>query len=177
MVKLKWYVVNNEYVEYLKKYDKLVQNNYALKPYIGIVFEIKNFKYYAPISSTKEKYQKFNEGKDIIKILDNGVLLGVINLNNMIPIKQEVIDVLNFSNIEKYRSFKNKLDKNKYISLLNKELSLINKKREEIYSKSNFLYNEKIKNPNSKISQRCCNFSLLEKKCLEYEIKSNYIES
>ena len=27
---------------------------------------------------------------------------------------------------------------------------------------------EKIKNPNSKISKRCCDFKLLEKKCREY---------
>ena len=29
-------------------------------------------------------------------------------------------------------------------------------------------YDEKIKNPNSKISKRCCDFKLLENKCREY---------
>lgn len=56
--KLKWYIVDKEYVNYLKKYDNKVENityNARLKPYIGIIISINKFNYYVPISSAKEK--------------------------------------------------------------------------------------------------------------------------
>ena len=57
--KLKWYVVDKEYVRYLKKFDDKVENiNYKekLKPYIGILITINETNYYVPISSVKEKH-------------------------------------------------------------------------------------------------------------------------
>ena len=62
--KLKWYVVNKEYVNYLKQYDDKVENiDYSskLKPYIGIIININEFDYYVPISSAKLKHYKIKE--------------------------------------------------------------------------------------------------------------------
>ena len=179
MVKLQWYVVNKRYIKYLQKYDNLVQNvNYgknALKPYIGIILEVNNFDYYVPISSFKKKYYNKNEGKDLIKLKAGTKILGIINLNNMIPITYNQVEKLSFKNIENYRSFKNEQEKIKYINLLNYELNIINKRMTEILRKSRALYNEKIDNPDSPLSKRCCNFKLLEQKCLEYEKNTNLI--
>ena len=68
--KLKWYIVDKEYVSYLKQYDDKVENiNYStkLKPYIGIIININEFNYYVPISSAKPKHYKIKEGMDFIK--------------------------------------------------------------------------------------------------------------
>ena len=69
--KLKWYVVNKKYVNYLRKFDDKVENieyDTKLKPYLGILITINTFNYYVPISSTKEKHYKIHEGMDFIKI-------------------------------------------------------------------------------------------------------------
>lgn len=63
--KLRWYIADKEYVNYLRKFDKKVENieyNEKLKPYIGILININNFNYYVPISSAKEKHYKIKEG-------------------------------------------------------------------------------------------------------------------
>ena len=51
--------IDEEYISYLRKYDSKVQiNSSALhkdnKPFVGVLFEINNLKYFAPISSNKK---------------------------------------------------------------------------------------------------------------------------
>ena len=72
--KLKWYVVDKEYVSYLKEFDNKVENiDYSnrFKPYLGIIITINEINYYVPISSVKEKHYKMNEDIDFIKISEN----------------------------------------------------------------------------------------------------------
>lgn len=169
--KLKWYVVEKEYVSYLKKFDNKVANieyNDRFKPYLGIIITINEMNYYVPISSVKEKHYKMNEDIDFIKINKDDRILGVLNLNNMIPIDNENVTTLRYIEIEDYREFKNDKEKSLYISFLNTELRLINNKIKKIKDNAIKLYNEKINRPNSKISKRCCDFKFLEKKCKEY---------
>ncbi len=168
---MNWYIVDKEYVNYLHSIDNRVQNieySERLKPYIGIILEIYDYKYYVPISSTKKKYYNVKSNIDLYKIKNNDKILGVLNLNNMIPIKEKYIKKLKYSEIEQYRRFKNKVDKEKYINLLNRELQIINKEQEEIKKNAEKLYNYIIKRPKSNIAKRCCNFKLLEEKILNY---------
>ncbi len=164
---LSWYVLSKKYVEYLRQFDSLVQNidygDNEIKPYIGIVLQINNFNYYVPISSVKEKHYKMKEGKDFVIIKDHSKILGVLNLNNMIPVLSSEASALKYNNINNYRKFKNKKERYKYISLLDKEMKIINARRNDICIKARKLYFEKINNPNSRLSERCCNFKLLEK--------------
>lgn len=169
---MNWYIVDKGYVNYLHSIDSRVQNieySQKLKPYIGIVLEIYDFKYYVPISSTKQKYYDVKANIDLYKIKSNDKILGVLNLNNMIPIKEEYIKRLKYSEIEQYRRFENKIDKEKYINLLNIELHIINKEQEQIKRNAEELYQYIIKRPNSNIAKRCCNFKLLEEKILDYK--------
>ena len=109
--KLKWYVADKEYVNYLRTFDNKVENidyNNKLKPYLGLLIKIDKFNYYVPISSSKEKHYKMNENIDFIKIMKQERLLGVLNLNNMVPIADEHIRILKYKEIDKYRKFKNK---------------------------------------------------------------------
>ena len=172
--KLRWYIVKKDYVSYLQKDDNKVANidyKVKLKPYIGIIVNINNFNYYVPISSVKEKHYSIKEDMDFIKISQKNKILGVLNLNNMIPILDEEICILKYKDIEKYRNFNSEREKKLYISLLNFELKLINKKIEKIRKSALKLYKEKQNNPNSLISKRCCDFKLLERMCILYKRK------
>lgn len=172
--KLKWYVVNKEYVDYLRKYDDKVEKidyDTRLKPYIGILIKIDKFNYYVPISSVKEKHYKIKEGMDFIKIIQKDKILGVLNINNMIPILDNHVKILKYKDIQDYREFKSDNEKRLYISFLSLELDLINDKMDKIKKSALKLYNEKINNPTSNISKRCCDFKLLEEKSRLYKNK------
>jgi hypothetical protein len=114
-------------------------------------------------------FSYLNEDIDFIKISENDRILGVLNLNNMIPIDNDSVKNLKYSEIEKYRNFKTNKEKSLYISLLNMELELINSRIEKIKANAFKLYNEKTNRPNSKISKRCCDFKVLEEKCRKYK--------
>ena len=87
----------------------------------------------------------------------------------MIPIDNDSVKNLKYSEIEKYRNFKTNKEKSLYISLLNMELELINSRIEKIKANAFKLYNEKTNRPKSKISKRCCDFKVLEEKCRKYK--------
>lgn len=172
MDKLRWYVVDKNYVKFLKQYDNKIEDidyNTKLKPYIGIIIKINKFNYYVPLSSAKEKHYKIKENMDFVKIIQNDKILCVLNLNNMIPILDENISVLKYSEIEHYRKFTSENEKNLYIAFLNKELKLINNRLDKIRKSAVKLYKEKSNNPKSRISRRCCNFKLLEEKSKLYK--------
>lgn len=176
--KLKWYIVDKEYVNYLRQFDEKVENidyNTKLKPYIGILITINEFNYYVPISSAKEKHYKIREGMDFIKIMQDDKIIGVLNLNNMIPILDKNVKVLKYKDIEKYRDFVSDKEKTLYISFLSFELNLINHKMEKIKKNAIKLYNEKINNPTANVSRRCCDFKLLEEKGQLYNAKADSI--
>ena len=62
MGKLKFYTINKNYLDYLRENgdSKVPKHDYDnAKFYTGIVFEINNYSYFAPISSFKEQ-QKTN---------------------------------------------------------------------------------------------------------------------
>ncbi len=157
---LKWYIVDKEYVKYLRKADNRVQYseyNDKLKPYIGIIITIHDFDYYVPISSVGnkikklEKYSKMKDDIDIIKIYDNNKkLLSVLNLNNMIPVRPENARILKYSEIDNYRQFYNLTDKRKYIYFLQIELAILRKNANIISYKATKLYDEKIKTNSQK---------------------------
>lgn len=171
MKKLQWYIVNKKYVKYLKTFDNKIENiDYQnnLKPFIGIIININNFNYYVPISSPKKKHYKMKEGIDFIKIKQENRILGVLNLNNMIPILDRYVQLLKYKEIERYRLFKTDKEKRMYIALLNTELKIVNSKYEEIKKNAIKLYEEKINNPNSRVSKRCCDFKFLETKLNQF---------
>ena len=102
---MKWYVVDKKYVNYLKEFDDKIENinyNDKLKPYIEILLIIDEINYYVPISSVKEKHYKMKEDIDFIKIMQNDRILGVLNLNNMIPIDNDNVKVLKYEEIDEY---------------------------------------------------------------------------
>ncbi len=145
--------VSDKYIKYLSKYDNKVRFNKGQKrPYIGILFEVESNKYYAPLSSPREKFFAMKNNDDFIKI--DGGKLGAINLNNMIPIHDSAIININFDNINDF----------KYKLLLLNQLDFFNKNADKIIKKATNLY-EGYKNGRlrKEVFKRCCNFVKLEK--------------
>lgn len=151
--------IEDRYIEYLRQFDDIVLiNKDSKRKYVGVLFQIGTFNYYAPLSSPKPKHLNISDkAPDIFKI-GNGKL-GVINLNNMIPVPEGEIIRIDIENI----------DDEKYKNLLRDQARFINSHREKIKKKAMVLYSIVNSNSNPNLNKRCCNYKLLEIKCKEYE--------
>ncbi len=158
--------LDSNYCDYLRKYDKKVPFNFnekELRPFVGVLFEINDCMYFAPLSSPKPKHLKLKNKIDFLKI-DNGKL-GAINFNNMLPVTKKNIVKLDLNKKCKTN------DDIKYIKLLKEQIYWLNRNSEKLYGKSKKLYNNYMNNKlTSSLLNRCCNFKLLEEKCREYNI-------
>ena len=166
--------IDEEYISYLRKYDSKVQiNSSALhkdnKPFVGVLFEINHLKYFVPISSNKKDklsrmFNKYVEtGKKPIDMFfieetcnDERKLLSVLNFNNMIPVCDKAIINYNISQDKDY-------------FLLRKEIEFCNLHKKKIISDSKRIYNAVTTHSWQSLENRCCNFKLLEEKCIYYQ--------
>ena len=157
--------VNSDYCDYLRTFDHRVmynKNEKELRPFIGVLFEVNDCEYFAPLSSPKKKHLTMKNTVDFLQIAKGE--LGAINFNNMIPVKPQnyVLVDLNKKTYNPYEI--------KYQTLLKNQLSWLNSHQEELENKAYKLYNLYLnkKLPES-IMDRCCNFILLEEKSKLYE--------
>ena len=98
----------------------------------------------------------------IVKI-DN-VKYRIVNFNNMIQVTNE--------NYVEFDLNKKATNKEKFrIELMQNQLRLLINNKKEIYTKSKLLYNlyKNNKLPDN-VKERCCNFPLLEEKCIKYSL-------
>lgn len=156
--------VNSDYCDYLRIYDSKVaynKNEKELRPFIGILFKIDNCQYFAPLSSPKVKHKNMKNTIDFFKIKDGE--LGAVNFNNMIPVNEKNYVLINL-NKETLT-----IAELKYQKLLKEQLDWLNANYRQIKNKSFKLYQlyNSGKLPQS-IKSRCCNFKLLEEKCIEF---------
>ena len=129
------------------------------RKYIGIVMEINGMKYFAPLSSYKDKHKKMRETIDFIKIKN----YAVINLNNMIPVPSDQIIELDI-NKEKDLSYK---------YLLQAESREANRQKNRIRKNAEIVYSHKIHNSNmTALAKRTNDFKILEKICKIYNKKT-----
>lgn len=168
----KFIKVKPDYINFLLQYDNKVSYNGIIlkkenRPFLGILFNINNKNYYAPLSSRKNKFFKLHKkykntkmnNVDIFFIEDkNEKLLSVINFNNMIPVPKN--SIIQFD-----------IRKDKNSNLLEKEIEFCNnlKNKKQIKEQAIKVYNIVKNHTNKRIENRCCNFRLLEEKCKEYE--------
>ena len=156
--------ISYKYCDYLRKYDDKVPYNAGVKelrPFIGILFTVKTCEYFAPLSSPKVKHLSMKNNIDLIKI-DNGNL-GVINFNNMIPVNEKNYEVFDLNKKA------NTTSELKRQILLKSQLRWLNNNNKFVKSKAIKLYDLYTNNRlPERISERCCNFKLLEEKCREY---------
>lgn len=161
--------VNQEYIKFLRKFDNHVQDNSNEKnnkPYLGVLLEKDEQKYFVPLSSPKEKHKKFMELEerkklpiDIFLIKESKTkLIGVLNINNMIPVIDDVIEYFNIKEDKDYH-------------LLQKEYIYCIKNQDEILKKATKIYDLVTKHNKISLIKRCCNFKLLEEKSKRFHKK------
>jgi protein AbiQ len=146
MDNIKFYEVSAEYIDYLAPHiphlfrnKKDEQQNE--RKYIGVVFQIKELNYFAPLSSFKEKHKKMSDNIDFIKIKN----YAVINLNNMFPVPE---GKYTYVDISKERN-------PKYKSLLLAEYRYIKSIQEKIRKNAGILYKLKASGETSALTKRC----------------------
>ena len=157
--------VDFDYCDYLRKFDNKVaynKNEKELRPFIGILFKIDACDYFAPLSSPKPKHKIMKNTLDFIKIKRGE--LGALNFNNMIPVTAD-----NYSLVDLNKETLTVSEK-KYQKLLREQLAWLNANYNQVKNKSFKLY--ELYNADrlpQNIKSRCCNFKLLEEKCLTYK--------
>lgn len=162
MNKLKLYRIDIEYIKYLYKFDNRVQynpnkeDNYTAKrPYLGIVLNVNGLNYFVALEHPRKQHQKMKNNPFLFKI-HNGKY-GILGFNNMIPVKQN--ELVKFD-INK--------ENEKYKQILISQYHFCNKHIEEIIQKANSTYKKRIEGKNKFINKVCCDFKLLEEKCVSY---------
>ena len=145
--------VSDRYINYLKEYfpKTLLDNKQGCRKhtrkYLGVIFKINEYNYFAPLSSPKKSDYLENGAirKSSVSIIrmtriynNKVVLLGTIKLNNMIPVPQSEIIIYN---IEHER------DK-KYQDLIKNEQFWIQRNTDKIIKQGLNLYNNKINEKN-----------------------------
>ena len=173
MRKLKLYTIDRDYLKYLFDIDERVMywesDTYENeRKYIGVVLNINNFDYFAPLSSPKGADYFYKKGIKQVKkntipivrlITDKGQLLGKIKLSNMIPVTSEHLTLYDI---------KGETDK-KYQSLIVKEMICIRKCKDEITKNALVLYNQKSNGyENINYLEYTLDFKRLEIACLQY---------
>ena len=154
---LKLYRINEIYAKYIYNHEEKILKAFHSKsrrPFVGIIFNINEINYFAPLSSPKPKHKDMKNNIDFIKI--NNGRDGVINLNNMIPIPKEYCYKINVQE----EMIKDK----KYGIILKYQIKWCNENKEKIISKAQKIYYLITNNKaNLNLKQRCCDFKSLEK--------------
>ena len=162
------YMVDLKYVRDLSKADSNVmsispQVGKGMRPFIGIVVIANDKQYCIPLTSPKDKF-KVKSREDFIKIPDPKLkdekgaprTVGILNLNNMIPVSDEVISKVDFSkNLKLSESAK---------QLLINELKWCRDNVSVISNRANKLYKKVTLTPEKdrSLTRRCCDFKKLE---------------
>lgn len=156
--------LNSDYCDYLRKFDKRVPYNKGskeLRPFIGILFVVDNCEYFAPLSSPKPKHLSMKGYVDFIKIKDGE--LGVVNFNNMVPVRENNYTLIDLDNDD------NQISSIKYNRLLKEQSWWIKDNFSLVQNKARKLYKLYMTGHLAKsVRERCCDFPLLESKCEEY---------
>lgn len=162
MTKIEFYYLDENYYSYIQKFDnKVMYNKKETRPYIGVVLEINDCYYFAPMTSPKEKYKNIADTSSHIYKIKNGEL-GYICLNNMIPLLNvpKSIIINDISDIQYANLLKEQF------LLLKNDFEIIKKNAFKIYTRY-----KKIKG----LKHICVDFKRLEycAKCYDYAIENN----
>ena len=138
--KLRLYTMDMKYVRDLHNADDRVQSvspqiHKSNRPFVGVVVICEKHKYCIPLDHPKDKHYSMKNDIDFMRVFDGNKLIGVLNFNNMIPVDDSFIRILDV----KVR--KNDSDADKaYKILCAKELDWVQKNQDAIVKKANKLY-------------------------------------
>lgn len=182
MEKLNLYYIDMKYVRNLSHVDDHVmsvspQRQKQSRPFVGIVVMLNGRNYCIPLSSPKAKFEKMKSQLDLFKILDdrhknsNGApkLLGVLNINNMIPVDNAVI-----KEVDLRVSPKDDRETQRYKELMQMQIKFCRQNADVILSHARKVYDLVMLTPekNRNLTRRCLNFAALESVLEKYLAKS-----
>ena len=153
---LDFYYVEKSYVDFLRQFDPQVPSlEYVThdKFFCGVVFNINNIKYYAPISHDTKKQQT-----NII-IENKGQKISSIKFSFMIPVPNDVLTKIDFNEIAKTDI--------KYANLLRAEYKYCSSHVNDIQAKANAVYKIGL-NTKHQLHHVCCKFKDLESIMTKY---------
>lgn len=119
--------------------------------------------YFAPLSSDKNlKYKNIKDSNPTVYklVTNNNNYLGVVKLNNMIPVQESELHKITKENIAEKEI--------KYQKLLNTQRIVINKNEDKIQQKATLLYKLVVEHKNDFYCQVSAKFSQLEEACDNY---------
>ena len=130
-----------------------------IRPFVGIVIICDEKQYCVPLSSPKAKHAAMKNGVDFLRVLDShGKLIGVLDFNNMIPVRADVLRKINIR-IDPDDSETTKYYKNLVID----QITFCQKNQDTIVGKANKLYQMVgRKNTSFQLKRRCLNWKKLE---------------
>lgn len=174
--RLHFYTVDMKYIRDLHQTDDKVRsvspqikkNN---RPLVGIITMVNGRSYCIPLSSPKQKHKTMKNSLDFLKIeREDGKLIGILNLNSMIPVDRSVIKEINI-NIKTSDS----PEVVAYKELLNNQLDWCNENADRIERYAEKLYrivSSPKRSTSAMLLKRCCDFKKLEAVLDKYTQKS-----
>lgn len=176
-----FYTIDTDYLEFLNSKDSEVYYNAsyrnALKPFVGIMVDIAEYKYFIPLTSAKEKHKKWKNICDehflIYEIIDEDIqisgdiyksysegykihILSVLDLKKMIPVPEGSYEKIEF----------NELEDKRYRDLFRKEYAFCLKIQEKILIKAEKIY--KYQKDTAIVRRAYCNFLSCESALMEW---------
>ena len=168
--RFKLYTVNLKYIRNLHHIDNHVpsvspQIGKQERPFLGIIVLVNGSRFCIPLSSNSSKKNKdfstMRENITLRKILDkSGKLLAVLNINNMIPVRDEYLTEIDLKIHSKDTP---QIIQRKKLCI--KELNWCQSHQTEIERLANELYKLYISNKPFSKRKLCLNFPVLEKEC------------
>ena len=156
---LDFYYIDAKYADFMR--DKSLGDArvpYTVYPkrekfFIGVVFKIGDFNYFAPVSSNKEM------NPAAISIIDGNESLGSVRINFMFPVIDGVYKQFIIANIKD----------RKYKRLVEKQYRFCNKFREQIRGLAQVIYEKRIHGQIKIDKIYIMDFKKLEKRALSYK--------
>ena len=140
------------------------------RPFVGIVIICDEKQYCIPLSSPKKKHAKMKNSIDFHRILSkDGKLIGVLDINNMIPVRKEVLQkvdvIIHSQDSPAIRYYKN---------LVVDQIHFCRQNQEIIVAKANKLYHMvNKKNASGPLKRRCLNWRRLEELLDKFQNRIN----
>lgn len=182
MLKPKFYIVSERYIDYLRsdeRLDNVCKNKDGKRKYVGTALEINGFSYFVPLSSPKDKDYRIVDGEKKLKgnspfafhlLNKNNQFIASLKIGNMIPVPKSELQYYDFS----------KVNDNKYRDLLNKEYRSIIDNADKITKLVSVAYRQvqmrKLVNAGLEIKSKLPNYvkdmvdyEYAEQKCLVFQ--------
>ena len=164
-MKLDFYYVNSDYLEFLKEREKTVRGFTCIpnteyssgntKFFYGAVLEINSVNYFVPISSKLH----YKQDDMLIKVKDKKSLyLGTLRFRYMVPVPQNCLKLLVRDDLPSVIQGER----------VRKELAFCRKNKDKIFEQAKTTYERVVNQVDDGLVKNSCDFRLLEEAYSEY---------